>query len=186
MPKGVESGQLQNAGIGRSMADKMFTNGENVYGSLTPALSAAAYAPSGYTPGQKATINTASQQSAGGTNAGAVGSGGLYAARTRNAGAPASAIGSSTRAAGANLSRAAAGTEAESADLAQQNRRSALGGLGEVGRTETGAGIGALDASNSALSGADQSKANDPWLKLYLQAQSNANQAASLAGGGGG
>jgi hypothetical protein len=124
-------------------------------------------------------IDTASQQSAGGTNAGAVGSGGLYAARTRNAGAAGTAIGSSSRAAGAGLSKAATGTEVKSADLAQKNREAALGGLGEIGSTETGAGIGALNSSNTALAGADQSSANDIWKRILLQGEQSAGQAAS-------
>ena len=185
MPKGVESGQLANAGAGRNLSSSLEANGANVLGSLTPALSAAAYAPSGYTPGQKAMIDTAAQQSAGGTNAGAVGSGGLYAARTRNAGAAGTAIGSSSRAAGAGLSKAATGTEVKSADLAQKNREAALGGLGSIGSEQTGAGIGALNSSNQALAGADQRANNNIWNKILLQAMSNGQQAAGAAAVGG-
>jgi hypothetical protein len=185
MPKGVESGQLANASAGRNLSNSLEANGANVLGSLTPALSAAAYAPSGYTPGQKAMIDTASQQSAGGTNAGAVGSGGLYAARTRNAGAAGTAIGSSSRAAGAGLSKAATGTEVKSADLAQKNREVALGGLGSIGSEQTGAGIGALNSSNQALAGADQSAANNPLMKLLMQGVQSGGQVAGqyLQGG---
>lgn len=129
-------------------------------------------------------MNTAAQQSAGGSNAGAVGGGGLYAARTRNAGAGQTSIGNAVRSSGQNLSRAAVGTEVKSADLGQANQRAALGGLSGLYGEDVKGGIGALDASNQALSGASSSKANDPWLQLYLQAQKNVQQGEAVAGGG--
>jgi hypothetical protein len=185
VPKGVEKNELANAATGSNLSSNLEANGANVLGSLTPALSAAAYAPSGYTPGQKAMINTSSQQSAGGTNAGAVGAGGLYAARTRNAGAPSSAIGSASRTAGADLSKAATGTEVQSANLAQKTREAALGGLGSIGSEQTGAGIGALNSSNSALEGAAKSSADNPWHQILLQAMQDASNlgAAKIAAG---
>jgi hypothetical protein len=125
--------------------------------------------------------NTAAEQSAGGSTAAAVGQGGLYAARTRNAGAAQGAIGNATRGAGANLSRSAVGTEVNSANLANQNQRSALAGLGGLYGTEVGAGENALGLSNSALSGADQSAANNPWNKLLLQGLQTGGQLGSAA-----
>src|SRR5271156_4813848 len=154
MPKGIEQQQLNNATTGQNLSNQLTTNAANVYGGLEPQLAARAATPMGYTPSQKASINTAAQQSAGGSTAGAVGQGGLYAARTRNAGAGQAAIGSSNRAAGADLSRNAVNTEVQSANLGQQNQRAALGGLQGLYGTDVGSGIGALNSSNTALQGA--------------------------------
>jgi hypothetical protein len=150
-----------------------------VYGGLEPTLAARAATPMGYTPQQQASINTAGQQSAGGSTAAAVGQGGLYAARTRNPGAAQTAIGSANRAAGANLSRSAVGTQVESANLGQQNQRAALGGLQGVYGTDVGGGIGALNSSNQALQGASQSNENEFWKQLLLQTEQSAAKVAS-------
>jgi hypothetical protein len=184
VPKGVESQQLANAGTGQTLSNQLVGNAANVYGGLEPTLAARAATPMGFTPAEKAQQNTAAQQSAGGTNAGAVGSGGLYAARTRNAGAGASAIGAASRAAGANLSRAAVGTEVKSADLGQQNQRAALGGLEGLNSTELTGGENALNLSNQALKGASDSSADNPWMKILLQSMQTGGQlgAAALAG----
>lgn len=185
MPKGVEKQQLANSGTAQGLSNQLTANAGNVYGSLEPALAARAATPMGYTPSQKASINTAAQQSAGGSTAGAVGQGGLYAARTRNAGAGQAAIGASNRAAGSNLSRNAVDTEVQSANLGQQNQRAALGGLQGLYGTELSGGENALGLSNQALQGANQSAANNPWMKLLLQGiQSGGQVGAAQVGGG--
>ena len=131
--------------------------------------------------------NTAAQQSAGGSQSATVGQGGLYAARTRNAGGAQGAIGAGTRGAGANLSRSAVGTEVNSANLANRNQQAGISGLGGLYGTELGEGENALGLSNSALSGADQSAANNPWMKLLLQGvQSGGQVGAAYAGNQGG
>jgi hypothetical protein len=186
MPKGVEASQLNNAATAGNLSNQLTANASNVYGGLEPQLAAEAAHPSGYTPGQKASINTAAQQSAGGTTAGATGAGGLYAARTRNAGAGQAAIGASSRAAGGNLSRAAVGTQVQDANLAQKNRNAALGGLSGMYGTELSGGEGALGLSNQALSGADSSAANNAWMKLLLQEQADGAKVAAAEAGGGG
>lgn len=184
MPKGVSKDAFANSGTAGNLSNQLTTNAANVFGGLEPTLAARAATPQGFTPAQKASINTASQQSAGGSSAGAVGQGGLYAARTRNAGAGQAAVGASNRAAGGNLSRDAVNTEVQSADLGQQNQRAALGGLQSLNGTELSGGEGALGLSNQALQGADQSAANNPWLALLKQGISAGGQAgaAALAG----
>jgi hypothetical protein len=185
MPKGVESQQLANAGTGQNLSNQLSANASNIYGGLEPTLQAEAAHPSGYTPQQKAMQNTAAQQSAGGSQAGAVGAGGLYAARSRNAGAAQGAIGNATRGAGANLSRAAVGTETNSANLANQNQQHGIGGLESLNSTELGGGLNALSTSNQALAGADQSAANNPWMKLLMQSIQSGGQVGAAAAGGG-
>lgn len=179
MPKGVEGQQLGNSTTAQNLSSGLTANAANIYGGLEPTLAAEAAHPSGYTPAQKALQDTAAQQSAGGATAGAVGQGGLYAARTRNAGAAQSAIGSATRGAGANLSNEAVGTETRSANLANQNQQRGISGLGGLYGTELSGGEGALGLSNQALQGADQSAANNPWMNLLLQGLQTGGQVGS-------
>lgn len=184
MPKGVEKQQLANSGVAQGLSNQLTANAANIYGGLEPILASQAAHPAGFTPTQKASINTAAQQSAGGTNAGAVGQGGLYAARTRNAGAGQAAIGASSRSAGANLSKSAVGTEVQDADLAQQNRNRALGGLQGLYGEELTGGEHALGLSNQALEGADKSSSDNIWNKILLQSMSNAQKASEMGAGG--
>jgi hypothetical protein len=179
VPKGVSKDAFANSGTASNLSNQLTTNAANIYGGLEPALAARAATPMGYTPAQKASINTAAQQSAGGSTAGAVGQGGLYAARTRNAGAPAATIGAANRAAGSNLSRNAVNTEVKSADLGQQNQRAALGGLESVYGTELSGGENALGLSNQALGIANQADANNPWMKILQSSLGAAGQAAT-------
>jgi hypothetical protein len=179
MPKGVESQQLANSATAQNLSNQLTANAANIYGGLEPTLQAQAAHPSGYTPAQKANMNTAAQQSGGGSTAGAVGQGGLYAARTRNAGAGSTAIGSAVRSAGSNLSREAVGTEVQNANLAQKKQAGALGGLSSLNSTELSGGENALGLSNSALAGAAQSSANNPWTQILK------NAASSMGAGGG-
>ena len=94
MGKGASSQLFSNSGQAMAASNAENANASNIYGGLEPTLQAEASHPSGYTPMQKAQMNTAAQQSAGGSESGAVGQGGLYAARTKNAGAAQNAIGS--------------------------------------------------------------------------------------------
>jgi hypothetical protein len=178
MPKGVAGQGLANSGTAQNLSNNLTANAANVYGGLEPELAARAATPTGYTPSQQASMNTAAQQSAGGSNAGAAGQGGLYAARTRNAGAGQAAIGSSTRAAGANLSKAAVGTQVQSANLGQQNQRAALSGMEGLNSTELSGGENALGLSNSALGVANQADANNPYLKIGMGILGAGGQAA--------
>ena len=184
MPKGVEKNQLLNSGTAQSQASTLSGNAGNIYGGLEPTLQAQAAAPSGYTPTQMASMNTAGQQSAGGSQAATVGQGGLYEARTGNAGGAQNAIGAGTRAAGANLSKAAVGTAVDNADLQQKQRQSALSGLGGLYDTELGGAEKNLGLSNEALQGADQSAANNPWMKLLQSGIAAGGQVGAAALGG--
>ena len=114
-------------------------------------------------------MNTAAQQSAGGSTAGAVGQGGLYAARTRNAGGAQNAIGNATRGAGANLSKVAVGTELASNEQAQQNQQRGISGLQGLYGTEIGQGENALGLSNEALGVAAKAKPSF-WQSLATDA----------------
>src|SRR5271167_3447558 len=181
MAKGVESQQLANSGTAQNLSNNLTANASNIYGGLEPTLQAEAAHPQGYTPTQLANMNTAAMQSAGGSQAGAVGQGGLLAARTRNAGAAQNAVGAGTRHDGQNLSNAAVGTQLQNANLQQKQQQAGISGLGGLYNTELTGGETALGLSNQALSGANTTAGNNIWDKLLLQGQSNGNQAAMAA-----
>jgi hypothetical protein len=188
VPKGVEAGQLGNAGTADSSSAGLLTNAGNLYGSLAPTLAAQAASPAGYTGVQKAAMNTAGQQSAGGTQAAAVGQGALLASRTKNAGTADAAISEGARTAGQQASNTAVGTEVKNANLQQQQRQQALQGEEGLYGTTLGGGLNALGLSNSAYSGAAQSAADNPYIGLLKSAIAAGGQvgAAALAPGAGG
>lgn len=179
MPKGVAKDALSNSGTANTLGNQLTANASNLYGSLAPELEAEAAHPAGYTPQQKALMNTAAQQSAGGSTAGAIGQGALYAARTRNAGGAKAAIGQGVRGAGQNLSNAAVGTELSNANLQQRQQQAGMSGLESLYGTDIGAGENALGLSNNALGVANQADANNPWMKILQTGMSAAGDAAS-------
>ncbi len=166
MPKGVQKDALSNYGTATGQNKQLAGNAQNIYGSLAPQLEAQAAHPEGYTPQQKSAINTAGQQSAGGSMAGATGQGALLAARTRNAGAGANAIQQAGRQSSENLSNVATGTEVGSANLANQQQMNAQKGLEGLNQTELGGSLQALGLGNQSLGVADQAAANNPWMQL--------------------
>jgi hypothetical protein len=178
LPKGVEAQQLSNSGTAGNLANTLTGNAAGLYGGLNNQFQAEAAHPSGYTPSQIATQNTAAQQSAGGSQAATAGQGGLYAARTKNAGAAQNAIGAGTRAAGANLSNAALGVANKDANLEQTQRQEGLAGLGGLYGEDLSGGEKALGLSNEALSGAASSSEDNPWMKLLLQGLQTGGQVA--------
>src|SRR5271170_2358415 len=178
MSSGVTGLAKNNSTTAGNLQDRYSANAANVYGGLEPQLAAEAAHPTGLSPIQKASQNTAAQQSAGGGTAGAIGAGRLYAARTRNAGGAKQAIGQATRGAGSNLSTAALGTEQQDAALQQRNQQAGLSGLEGLNAQQTSAGEGALGLSNQALGVADQADANNPYLKILQSSIAAAGQAA--------
>ena len=103
-------------------------------------------------------MNTAAQQSAGGSQAGAVGQGALLAGRTKNAGTADSAIARSAENAGGLLSRAALQTQVGNANLKQHQQESAQHGLESLYGTDISGGINALNTSNNAVNIAGMQK----------------------------
>ena len=187
MPKGITKDAFANSGTASNLSNQLTANAANVYGGLEPTLQAEATHPGGYTPQQKALMNTAAQQSAGGSTAGAIGQGRLYAQRTRNAGGAKAAIGEGVRGAGENLSNAAVGTELANANLQQKQQQSGIAGLQSLNATELGAGENALGLSNQALGIADQADANNPYNQygqILAKALAGGNGAGPLAAGG--
>lgn len=175
---GVKADELGNSGTANQLSSNLTANAANVYGGLEPQLQAEAAAPSGYTPTQMASMNTAAQQSAGGGNASAIGQGDLYAARTRNAGGAKEAIGAATRGSGENLSNEAVNNQVQNANLQQKQRQEGLSGEQGLYGTELGGGEQALGLSNQALGLANQAKPSF-WQQM---AESGGNPIAAGIG----
>jgi hypothetical protein len=137
-------------------------NASNVFGDIAPMLESQAAHPQGMAPTDLAAANTSAQQSAGGTQAGAVGQGALLAARTRNAGGADAAIDSSARRAGQQLSTAGLQTILKNASLKQQQQQNAEGELGNLYGTSVAGGNGALNATAANVN-ANTSAENASW-----------------------
>src|SRR4029077_44133 len=114
--------------------------------------------PQGFTPQQKAYMNTASEQSLGGSTAGVTGEANLESARTRNAGGFQGAIGSGSRTAMKQLSQNAVGIESEQAKLQQAQKQQALESLQKLYGVDEATALGYLGQSDTAL--ADENKSH--------------------------
>lgn len=158
MGKGTKQQGFANSGTAQNLSNNLTSNASSIYGSLEPTLQAEMAHPSGFTPQAKAAMNTAAQQSAGGSTAAATGAGRLFAARTRNAGGAKAAIGEGVRNAGENLSNAAVNTEVQNAKLQEAQRQGAISGLEGLNATELTGGENALGLSNQALGVTNQAQ----------------------------
>lgn len=179
---------------------KTFANTQDVYGGakstssdlynqLFPALKQEATNPQGYAPQDLAAMRTAGEQSLGGATAGAVGEGGLTAARTRNAGGFQSAGDEAVRSGERELSQRAVETEGENAKLKEIQRQAGLAGEGQLygenmqtmlsalglGNESTNAGTSATNAlTNAGQSG---------WFQNMLGLMNALKPSGSFGGG---
>lgn len=193
-------GAQKQAQQGFDQSKKTFANTQDVYGGakstsndlykqLFPMLEREATNPEGYAPQDLAAQRTAAEQSIGGATAGAVGEGGLAAARTRNAGGFQSAGDEAVRSGERELSQRAVETEANNANLKESKRQAGLGGLASLygtnmqtmlsslglGNQSTEAGVGATNA----LTQAGQSG----WFQNMLGAINALKPSGSFGGG---
>jgi hypothetical protein len=95
MARGTAQEAKQNAGAGASQNATYSGRANDAFNAVFPQLQN--QAQNGLPQADQAALNTASQQSIGGSNAGAAGQANLAAARTRNAGAYAPAVAESVR-----------------------------------------------------------------------------------------
>lgn len=126
-------------------------NSQGLYGQLQPAFTAEATNPQGFAPKDLAAMNTASQQSIGGSTAGAVGEGDLTAARTRNAGGFQAANSEAVRSGQRQLSENALGVQGENAKLKESQRQAGLSGLSDLYSGNQSQALGALHAGTGAV-----------------------------------
>jgi hypothetical protein len=158
--------------------------GSGINSYLTPTLEAEANDPQGYTPAQLAYMDTASQQSLGGSDAAVTGQANLTAARTRNAGGVQGAIGSGTRAAQRQLSTNALGIQADQAKLQQAQRQQALSALQSLYGVDEATALGYLNSSDAALEGENKSSGLNSLTDQYILQGEKAAAGAASAGGG--
>lgn len=137
-------------------------NANSLYSTLAPTLESEVAHPAGYAPADLAAMETGAQQSAGGSQAGAVGQGGLYAARTGNKGGAAAAIADASRGAGQQLSKNLLGVRSANAELKNRQQQEGISGLENLTGLETGASNAAL-GNISGLSQANTAAENASW-----------------------
>lgn len=154
----------------RSAADFGSSTARTAFGAVVPQLERNIANPTGYSEQDLGRANTAIQQSSGGSNAAAVGQGGLMAARTRNPGAGQYAMAQGVRDAADSGNDAALGVRLKDADLKETKRAAALGQLGGIGAT----GIGAVAPNVQADVAAKQASYGlmDHVISPILQAAS--------------
>lgn len=181
MSSGTKKDAFSNYGAANNLSNDLTANASNIYAGLEPSLQVEAAHPQGFTPQAKAAMNTAAQQSAGGSTAGAIGQGRLYAARTKNAGGAKAAIGEGVRSAGQNLSNASVGTEVANANLQNKQQQAGLSGLSGLNSTELSGGLQGLGLSNQAIGLANQA-GQSPWSKLAMGGLNNIVQGGLNAG----
>jgi hypothetical protein len=145
-----------------------FGDSQAAYNVLAPKYQQFVNNPQGFTPQQKSNMVTSTLQTNGGSTAGAVGQGGLFAARTNNAGGAAQAIDDAARLGNANQTNEALGIENQDDLLARQQQQQGLAG-------EQALYSGGNSAANDALGIASQNQiasANGAraWTKMGLQA----------------
>ena len=151
MGRGITKSALAGSGNAAAAGETANLRGQNIYNDLFPQLTSEATNPQGYgTVGLNA-MNTANQQSVGGSEAGAAGQGGLLAARTRNAGAAQPAISEANRQGGRELSQNAVGIQAGNENMRQQQQQAALKGLQGLYGTEMQTGLGYGNLQNDFL-----------------------------------
>lgn len=179
MARGAQNQAQQTFGESQDIYNSTRGNVNQLYERLFPQYEQEATNPQGFAPQDLAAMNTASQQSVGGSTAGAVGEGNLEAARTRNSGAFAPALDSAVRSGQQTLSQNALGIQGENAALKQEQQQAGLSGLaGLYGQNSQDmlSALGLENQSTNALTSAGQSG----WFQNTIAAIN------ALKGGGGG
>ena len=137
-------------------------NAGALYGTLAPQLQSSMANPQGFSPTDLAKMDTATMQTAGGTQSAATGAGALRAARTGNAGGSDAAIAQAARTGGETASAGALGTQIKNAQLKEQQREQATSGMEGLYGTNMGASVNALN-SVAANVNADTNNESNGW-----------------------
>ncbi len=181
MARGAQQQAQTTFGNAQGLFGNSNQNAQNLYSTLLPQLEQEASNPQGFGAKGLAALNTANQQSIGGSTAGAVGDIGLTAARTRNSGGVAAGEDEAVRSGQRQLSQNAAGIQGENEQLKQAQQQAGLSGLGGLYGTNTNAALQALGIENgatNALTNAGQSG----WFQNMLGLMNTLKP----SGGGGG
>lgn len=157
-------------------------NAGSLYSTVAPALAADIAHPAGMNPVDLARLRTENEQSAGGSEAAAVGQGALLAGRTKNAGSADAAVDAAARGAGQQLSSADLKTNLANEDLKQQQRSQALGEEGGLYGTSVGGSNSAL-GENANNVNANTNAANESWdWAKYILGPTLSGSASAYAG----
>lgn len=185
MARGSDQANAQaNTSVGQN--SQLFGQGTGIYNTLAPSLESQAANPQGFGAPTLARMNTEAQESAGGSNAGAVGQGALEESRTRNAGGAGAALAKAARLSSGNLQKATLQTNIANEGLKEQQRETAQRGLeGLYGTDVTGANAAAGEVANNVRSNADQENASWGWARNVLQPVLAAGAKVGTAGLGG-
>lgn len=159
-----EAKNAANAGLAQNTSLSNTAKGE--LSPLQASLSADVNTPTGYNPSELGAINTASQQSLGGSVGTAVGAGNLQAERTHNSGSEAPMEDEAIRSAQQQLSQNALGIQGKNADLAQSKRQAALGAQQALYGKNTDASLNALGIVPGAVNA--QTSADNQTLNSWL------------------
>ena len=177
---GVKSALFANSNEAGNLANQYESNALGINSALAPTLTSQMVNPQGYNPTTMGQMQTAAEQTAGGSNAGVAGTAGLRATRTRNLGSGQAATAEAGRNAGQELSQVNAGIQTNNANLKAKQQSDAERGLGSLYGEDVGAGNNALGLSNQALGTAGNLK--NFWQDYLLNAQKAASSAAMGAG----
>jgi len=151
MGRGITKSALQGSGNAAAAGETANLRGQNIYNELFPQLSGEATNPQGYGIQGLNAMNTANQQSIGGSNAAAVGEGNQMAARTRNVGAFQPAESEAQRQGGRQLSQNALGIQQANENQRQSQQQRALSALQGLYGTEMNTGLGYGNLQNDFL-----------------------------------
>lgn len=146
----------------QSTASGLTGNANSLYGNLAPMLTSQAAYPVGFSPEDESSMETGAMDTAGGSEAGAVGEGNLEAARTRNAGGFGQAVSDASRGAGETLSRGLLGVRNANANLKQRQHDEAIGGLEGLYNTNVSGANQAL-GNVAPLVNSDTNAENASW-----------------------
>jgi|SRR6185369_7245782 len=164
----------------------LFGGGQQLYSTLAPSLQSQMANPQGFGPETLSRLDTAAQESAGGTNAAAVGQGALEESRTRNAGGSGMALSKAARESGKNLAQSTLQTRIANEGLKEQQRETAQKGLEGLYGTNVAGGNAALgQVASNVQANAAQEDASWGWAKNILAPALRAagGPATALAGG---
>ena len=177
MATGIKSGLLANAGRGiqqagitNQLSGTTAARGNRTFQTLFPTLQQNLTNPQGFGKDLGA-INTANQQSIGGSVAGAVGQGNLQAARTGNAGGFAPALDESVRSGQRQLSQASTGVAEANSLLKNEQQQGAIKALGSLYGENMDDTLKALGLSNQGLYLSNQAldqagNVRSPWSNV--------------------
>jgi len=179
-----QANAASTAAVGQNQS--LFGGGQALYSALAPQLQSQAANPQGVGPEGLARLDTAAQQSAGGSQAAATGEAALEDSRTRNAGGSGMALAKAARQSGKNLTDATLNTRLANEQLKEKQREGAQRGLEGLYGTQIGGGNQALSGvASNVNANANQEDASWGWAKNILQpvlAAGSKAGAAALAG----